>query len=126
MYLIDTNIFLETLLEQEKSKLVNSFLQQNSLNKFSISYFSLCSIGIILSQKKRFSLFQTFVNETIKKGLTVHSLVANEIDELVNVMNSLSLDFDDAYQYQVCKKHKLAIITFDKDFEKTDLQKIKI
>ena len=33
------------------------------------------------------------------------------------------LDFDDAYQYEVAKRYDLALVSFDSDFDKTDLQR---
>lgn len=35
------------------------------------------------------------------------------------------LDFDDAYQYTVVKKHQLQLVSFDKDFDKTDLKRLE-
>ena len=34
-----------------------------------------------------------------------------------------SLDFDDAYQYVAAEKYGLAIISFDADFDRTDLER---
>jgi predicted nucleic acid-binding protein len=45
MYLVDTNIFLETLLEQEKAEEVRSFFQSIDLEDVFITDFSLHSIG---------------------------------------------------------------------------------
>ena len=47
MYLIDTNIFLEVLLTQEKKETCKKFLDENIKNLY-ISDFSLHSIGVIL------------------------------------------------------------------------------
>lgn len=30
------------------------------------------------------------------------------------------LDFDDAYQYAVAEKHNLTLVSFDKDFDRTE------
>ena len=47
MYLIDTNIFLEILLKQDKSDLCKAILNKN-IAELNISDFTLHSIGIIL------------------------------------------------------------------------------
>ena len=47
MYLIDTNVFLEVLLAQEKKQICKDFLKVN-IEKLNISDFSLHSIGVIL------------------------------------------------------------------------------
>ena len=44
MYLVDTNIFLETLLDQDKSAEVQSFLRSIDLNIIFMTDFSLYSI----------------------------------------------------------------------------------
>jgi uncharacterized protein len=48
MFLIDTNVWLELLLEQEKADQVRAFFQRIDAALLSISEFSLYSIGIIL------------------------------------------------------------------------------
>ena len=47
MYLVDTNIFLEILLKQNKSESCKAFLDKN-IGAISISDFTLHSIGVIL------------------------------------------------------------------------------
>ena len=126
MFLLDTNIFLEALLEQEKSRQVVSFLQNNNINKLCSSYFPLCSIGVILHKKRKDAVFQIFLNKVVNQGLTVYELKPVEFIELIGAMDLYNLDFDDAYQYQICKKHNLSIVTFDKDFNKTDLERFSI
>jgi predicted nucleic acid-binding protein len=49
MYFIDTNVFLEILLAQDKKDICKDFLNSNVEN-LSISDFSLHSIGVILSK----------------------------------------------------------------------------
>jgi predicted nucleic acid-binding protein len=39
------------------------------------------------------------------------------------VDTNIFLDFDDAYQYLAAKNHHLQLISFDKDFNKTDINK---
>ncbi len=36
-------------------------------------------------------------------------------------MEELALDFDDAYQYTIAAKYSLTILSFDSDFDRTDL-----
>lgn len=50
MYLVDTNIWLERLLDQEKSEEVGRFLAKTPTNRLIISDFSLHSIGVILDR----------------------------------------------------------------------------
>lgn len=60
MYLVDTNIWLELLLEQEKEEEVRRFFQSVEARLLSISDFSLYSIGIILTKLKKDDVFIDF------------------------------------------------------------------
>ncbi len=57
MYLVDTNIFLEILLGQDKSSVCKDFLNKND-DKIFISDFSLHSIGVILFRFKKKEIFK--------------------------------------------------------------------
>jgi len=48
-YLIDTNIWLELILEQEKQAQVRQFFEHVPTDNFGMSDFSVYSIGIILT-----------------------------------------------------------------------------
>ena len=52
MYLLDTNIFIELLLEQEKAEDVRKFLINHDPCELYITEFSFYSIGIILLKLK--------------------------------------------------------------------------
>ncbi|NTV47430.1 MAG: PIN domain-containing protein [Chlorobiales bacterium] len=34
------------------------------------------------------------------------------------------LDYDDAYQYTLARKYGLDLVSFDRDFDKTDMKRI--
>ena len=65
-YLIDTNIFLEILLNQEKNEICKAYLNQK-IGKICMSDFSLHSIGVILFRYKKFELYKTFINDVLPK-----------------------------------------------------------
>jgi len=119
MYLIDTNVFLEGLLEQDKAKTVKSFFQKIDLNMISITDLSLHSIGIILYRLGKHELFIKFLNDLIIDGMDVLSLSPQDLKILDNIARELRLDFDDAYQYTVAERYNLQLISFDKDFDNT-------
>lgn len=39
---------------------------------------------------------------------------------VVEAMNRFNLDFDDAYQYIVAEQNEAVIVSFDRDFERTE------
>jgi len=98
--LIDTNIFLEILLNQQKASICISYLQTN--RQFScITDFSLHSIGLLCNKRKLDSAFIMFLNDVLKQT------------QLTN---------DDSYQYLVALQNNLEIATLDQDFKKVQNQ----
>ena len=115
-YLVDTNIFLEILLNQAGRKKCEMFLQ-NEPGAAWISDFTLHSIGVLLFRQKRSELFERFVADTLPQ-LAVLSLSETGYSRLSEVNTRFNLDFDDAYQFSVAQESKLAIATQDKDFQR--------
>jgi len=115
MYLIDTNVFLEVLLTQEKRENCKKFLDDN-IGNLHISDFSLHSIGVILFRNKKEDVFQKFVSD-IFPNVEIVALSKWSYDSLVEIKKKSGLDFDDAYQYKIAKEHDLKVVTMDTDFE---------
>ena len=119
MYLADTNIFLEALLEQDRDAEVNSFLESIDLSTIYITDLSLYSIGILLFRLKKLALFAPFLDETVLDGVGVRSLSVEDLKTLTQPIQKFNLDFEDAYQYTVAEKFNLQLISFDRDFDRT-------
>ena len=115
MYLVDTNIFLEILLMQDKNEDCKTFLDEN-VGKLHITDFSLHSIGIILFRYGKEDVFPEFL-EDVFLTTELLSLPMGRYEEVVNAKKNLNLDFDDAYQYSVAKSYGLDIVTMDEDFK---------
>lgn len=120
MYLVDTNIFLETLLNQDKAAEVQSFLRSTDLNIVFMTDFSLYSIGITLFRLKKFALFISFLEDIVVDGIDILSLDPEDLKTLDQSVQQFSLDFDDAYQYAVAEKYDLQLVSFDRDFDRTE------
>jgi len=120
-YLVDTNVWLEVLLEQERSDECKEFFQNVETNLIAISEFSLYSIGIILCRLNKDSLFENFLDDIMSSFISKISLEIDDIKYLLQIRKKYNFDFDDAYQYVVAEKYSLTIISFDSDFDKTEL-----
>jgi predicted nucleic acid-binding protein len=116
MYLVDTSVFLEVLLIQEKRKICKDFLDLNVGNLY-ISDFSLHSIGVILLRNKKEDIFQKFTTDVIP-NIDIITLLKDSYERLVETKIKFGLDFDDTYQYMVAKEHGLEIVTNDNHFKK--------
>ncbi|MFA4877000.1 MAG: PIN domain-containing protein [Methanoregula sp.] len=125
MYLLDTNIFLELLLEQKESASVKALLSIMTPDQLGISDLAFHSIGIILYQKNAAALFSDFTRDLFGEGgIFIYSLGSDDIERLEKVSRSFSLDFDDAYQYVVAEKFGLGLVSFDTDFDRTDRKRM--
>jgi len=121
MYLVDTNIWLERLLEQERSEEVAKFLNLIPTEKLFITDFSFHSISIILTKLRKFKILTTFIHDVFIKGeVGLISLAPKDVLKIIPVMDKFKLDFDDAYQYVAAEKYDLIIVSFDEDFDITE------
>jgi len=129
MYLIDTNIFLEVLLAQKRKKEAKKFLQyvRDGIITAYFSRFSLYSIELLLTKLKLFDELTTFLIAIKKfKGLRIISTTPTDDLLIVKIIKNTSLDFDDALQYYLVKKYNLdGIVSFDTDFDNTDIRRFE-
>ena len=124
MYLIDTNIWLEMLLEQQLAGEVQLFFKETPTQQLAMTDFCFHSLGVILTRLKKSQGLLVFIDDVFVKGhLSLVGLSPFEISNLITVMQRFNLDFDDAYQYAVAEKYGLTIVSFDNDFNKTMLGK---
>ncbi len=122
MYLVDTNIWLETLLRQINSVEVEAFLNTVPSSELVMSDFTLHSLGVILTKLNKKEVFTDFVEDVFENGeVTLVSLKPIDLKLLVQNMELKALDFDDSYQYTCAKKYGLEIVTFDRDFKGMDI-----
>ena len=121
MFLLDTNIFLEILLEQEKAQEAKDLLTTIPPSRLSITDFSVHSLGVFLFRRNQHEIYERFVEDAIlNTGMAVLRINAEDIPILVDVSRRFRLDFDDAYQYVAAEKHGLRIVSFDADFDRTE------
>ncbi len=122
MYLVDTNIWLEPILKQEKAEESERFLKGVDASSLAISEFSIYSIGVILIKLKDEALFQDFLNDLFEKNNVGRKYLSiQQLMVLPKLRQKFNLDFDDSYQYMVAESEGLTIVSFDSDFDKTDL-----
>jgi predicted nucleic acid-binding protein len=117
--LLDTNIFLEILLEQENAEESLAFLRKTTEHEFFISDFTIHSIGIILFYKRRYDVFNAFLDDLESLALPILSLQPHEMTFTIDPASQFNLDFDDAYQYTIARQFDLEIVSYDADFDKT-------
>ncbi len=121
--LIDTNIFLSALLNQNDYLSSLKFLEKiQILNKQAyILDFALYSITIHLNHREKQHLLPPFIN-SIQNFFTLYRPSLDEINE-ANALN-VSLDFDDKLHYVIAKKQNLTLVSYDQDFDQTNLKRL--
>jgi len=120
-YLLDTNVWLEALLGQKRSEEVIKFLDKFNGDVLVISDFSLHSIITILTKFKEFKTAKLFLDDLLNSGMKVISVEPDKLIEVLKIIEMYNIDFDDAYQYYLAKNYSLVLVSFDKDFDKTDI-----
>jgi len=122
MYLVDTNVWLELLLEQAKADEARQFFQGMESTSLAITEFSLYSLGVILTRLKKDDVFEDFLSDAIEdSGVMRIRLETAELKEILAVRRRYRLDFDDAYQYVAAGKYGFTLVSFDSDFDHTEL-----
>ena len=120
-YLVDTNVWLESILDQERAEEARSFMRQVEGRLPAITEFSIYSVGVILSRLKKREACSDFLMDTVEdSGLLRIRLDTQDLLRALHVGERFRLDFDDAYQYVAAAKHDLILVSFDADIDRTD------
>jgi predicted nucleic acid-binding protein len=120
MYLVDTNVWLERLLAQDRAEEVGQFLGRIPSENLLITDFSFHSIGVLLTRRNQSEILLPFVQDVFIDGaVRLVNLEPQDTPNIVAAINQYNLDFDDAYQYVAAQRHNLIIVSFDNDFNRT-------
>jgi len=122
MYLLDTNIWLEVLLDQERAESATRLLAVTPPGELHMTDFTLHSIGVILTRLKRLATLHAFVADLhAPPAVSLVRLDLQQTALLPAISQRFKLDFDDAYQYAAAQVEGLQLVSFDADFDRTDL-----
>ncbi len=127
MYLLDTNIFLEILLEQKRSEECEILLKniKNSRILFCVSSFTLHSIEVAMIRERKIELLSDFLRFILASKIIRLDTNTNEELQILNLAKEFELDFDDAFQFHLCRRNNLKIISFDKHFDKLRIERVE-
>ena len=121
-YFVDSNVFLELELDQERADECEAFLNKvrKGVLKAVITCFHIDSILIVMENygKKPHEL-RTFISSLYGyKGLKVYYLSLPDRISAIEHMEKHGLDFDDALAYSIMKKLGInKIVSYDKHFD---------
>jgi len=125
LYLIDANILLKVLYKrskwEESYKLLNA-VKEGSIRAYML-HFTIHGISAILGNP---TLVAELLSELLSwKGLTIVDLSLEEELAACGMAESIGLDFDDGLHYYFAKSRSIPIVSFDKDFDKTDIERLE-
>ncbi len=121
MYLVDTNVWLERLLDQSSSEEVGRFLDNTPSEQLFMTDFAFHSMGVVMTRLNRADALLRFIQDVFIDGhIGLIHLEPEDTERLIGVMRRFNLDFDDAYQYAAAEKHQLTIVSLDGDFDRTE------
>lgn len=126
MILLDTNIFLELLLDQKRANQCERLLEHVAAGKIEavVTRFSVHAVEAILGKSEHVARFLRNVDASV--GLLVYDTSNSDEMAATILQENTKLDFDDALQYYVAKKLGLnAIVSFDGDFDGLDVDRIE-
>ena len=118
--LLDTNIFLEIILEQEKAQEARELLSKAADFEFFVSDYAIHSVGLLLFRRGKHEAFNRFLIDMFHNaGVRLVSLSPEEMESIFMPAQQFHLDFDDAYQYVIAEQYGFIIASFDADFDRT-------
>jgi predicted nucleic acid-binding protein len=73
---------------------------------------------------KKEEVFEAFISDIlVDSAVRRICLSAIDLKRVLSVRKSFHLDFDDAYQYVAAERNGLVLVSFDADFDKTDMRR---
>lgn len=117
-YLVDTSVWLETLLGQQRADEAARFLKVSGPADIGITDFALFSICLQLLRNAKPTVLDRFVRD-LEDAATVVRLSPEKVADVLITMRDESLDFDDAYQYVAAVHNDAMLVSFDKHFVNT-------
>jgi predicted nucleic acid-binding protein len=127
MYLLDTNIFLEILLDQERSEICENLLHniEGMKQDFYVSGFALHFIEVIMTKEDEKDELKKFLSDIRSLDIERLETSTSEEKKAVSKMDEEGLDFDDSIQYLLANRNDLSIVSYDSHFDKTKIERVE-
>jgi predicted nucleic acid-binding protein len=118
-FLVDSSVWLEVLLQQQREAEVRAFFDTIPLNQVGLTDFSLFSIALKMVRHDRLQALMEFATDIVNSSIAVVRLNPSALPGVLSVMTTERLDFDDAYQYFAAEQNNLILVSLDKHFAHT-------
>ncbi|MEK7673515.1 MAG: PIN domain-containing protein [Patescibacteria group bacterium] len=123
--LIDTNILCSLLLQQNDYANTEKFFAKSDEFNLQISVldFSIYSICLLLTRRQEHKVvgrLLKFIEN--RRNIKIYRPNFSDINAVAD--QKIKLDFEDGLHYYLAKKKNLTFISYDSDFDKTDLKRL--
>ena len=118
--LLDTNIFLEVILDQAAADRARTVLVNSKAHDLFVTDYAVHSIGLLLFRRGESPLLGKVLDDLLAAGVTLVSVPLQSLRLVAEEAVTFHLDFDDAYQYVAAEINDLQIVSFDSDFDRTE------
>lgn len=123
--LIDSNIIFSLLLKQNDYK--NTEKLFDNIAHFNLQIymtdFAIYSVMLHFHRRNENPAAKIFINTLVQSAnFHMYRLQPKELIECLEI--DQNLDFDDKLHYYLAKKKNLTLISYDQDFNKTDLKRL--
>lgn len=99
MFLLDTNVWMQTLLERDTSGAIRELLATVPPRLIFITIYSAHSVGVILGRYGTVEVYRSFVRGAlVESGVGIIDIPVPKLSLVVDACRAHRLDFDDAYQ----------------------------
>ncbi|PKG32290.1 PIN domain-containing protein [Methanoregula sp.] len=114
------------MLRRSRVEEVKAFFNRADLPSLHVTDFALHTLGVIYLRERKPKEFQKFIDgDILASGIRVTTLDPVDYSRIVHCAMKYHLDFDDAYQYAAAEKHNLSIVSFDRDFDRTEKGRVE-
>ena len=124
-YLIDTNIFLEVIMDQDRSEESRELLEALSEGKIHgiTTKFTVHAVeGILTNKPEKASAFLHNIETSV--GIEIADTDISYERDTAQLSSEIKMDFDDSLQYRVAKREGAdAVVSFDTDFDSTEIDR---
>jgi len=118
--LLDTNVFLEVLLEQANASDAIELLRNKAEHSLFLSDYALHSIATLLIRKRLPNALQAFLADIVDAGrVHVSAVPVPDLHIVIDNAVRFNLDFDDACRFTLADRLGLTLVSFDRDFDRT-------
>ena len=78
-----------------------------------------------MSKLGRDDAYRKFLGDVLTENdVRIIRLTPSDLAEVPTVVRRFHVDFDDAYQYVAAGRFNATLVSFDSDFDKTDLKRL--